>query len=113
MKRKNDKFLNIREIFDFYDNKDIAVHFICDYVKKVARNTVYADLTTGECNNYYSRLMETIRMSPAEFYGICHQFTNTEQIREWIIGVLHNNETDRIIENPVVKGKFDKSIVFR
>jgi hypothetical protein len=113
MKRKNDKFLNIREIFDFYDNKDIAVHFICDYVKKVARNTVYADLTTGECNNYYSRLMETIRMSPAEFYSICHQFTNTEQIREWIIGVLHNNETDRIIENPVRKGKFDRSIVFR
>ena len=113
MKRKNDKFLNIREIYDFYDNKDIAVHFICDYVKKLARDTVYADLATGECNNYYSRLMETIRMNPAEFYGICHQFTNTEQIREWLIAVLHNTETDRIIENPIGKGKFDKSIVFR
>ena len=36
-----------RKIYDFYTNKDIAVHFICDYVKKIARETVYADLATG------------------------------------------------------------------
>ena len=81
IKRKNDKFLNIREIYDHYTNKDIAVHFICDYVKKVARDTIFADLVTGQCNNYYSRLMETIRLSPGDFYSMCHHFTNTEQIR--------------------------------
>jgi len=113
IKRKNDKFLTIREIYDFYTNKDIAVHFICDYVKKIARDTIYADLNTGEHNNYYNRLMDMIRMSPGDFYSICHLFTNTEQIREWIIEILYCKETDKFIENSINKSKFDKSIAFR
>jgi len=113
IKRKGDKFLNIREIYDFYTNKDIAVHFICDYVKKIARETFYADMTTGVHNNYYSKLMEVIRDNPGDFYSFCHKFTNTEQIREWIIEILHCDDSEKIIENPINKGKLDKSIVFR
>jgi hypothetical protein len=114
IKRKSDKFLNIREIFDFYTNKDIAVHFICDYVKKIARETVYADLATGtNHNNYYGKLKEVIRDNPGDFYSVCHQFTNTEQIREWLIKTLHCKDTDKIIENPIKKANVDKSIAFR
>ena len=113
IKWKNDKFLNIREIYDSYTNKDIAVHFICDYVKKIARETVYADLTTGTHNSYYSKLKEVIRNNPGDFYSACHQFTNTEQIREWLIKTLHCKDTDKIIENPIKKANVDKSIAFR
>ena len=113
IKRKSDKFLNIREIYDFYTNKDIAVHFICDYVKKIARETFYADMTTGVHNNYYSKLMEVIRDNPGDFYSFCHKFTNTEQIREWIIETLHCNDSEKIIENSINKVNLDKSIVFR
>ena len=114
IKRKGDKFLNIREIYDFYTNKDIAVHFICDYVKKIARETFYVDLETGtRRDNYYSKLMEVIRDSPGDFYSFCHQFTNTEQIREWIIETLHCNDSEKIIENSINKVNLDKSIVFR
>jgi hypothetical protein len=113
IKRKNDKFLNIREIYDSYTNKDIAVHFICDYVKKIARETSYADMSTGVHNNYYSKLMKVIRDNPGDFYSFCHQFTNTEQIREWIIEILHCNDSEKIIENPINKINLDKSIAFR
>ena len=113
IKRKGDKFLNIREIYDSYTNRDIAVHFICDYVKKIAQETLYADLETGIHHNYYSKLKEVIRDSPEEFYSCCHQFTNTEQIRDWIIEIIYCKDTDKIIENPINKSNLDKSIVFR
>ena len=103
-----------RKIYDFYTNKDIAVHFICDYVKKIARETVYADLATGsKRSNYYGKLKEVIRDNPGDFYSTCHQFTNTEQIREWLIQILHCKDTDKIIENPIKKANVDKSIAFR
>ena len=113
MKRKSDKFLTIREMYDCYTNKDIAVHFICEYVKNIARDTTYVTLKTGMHDNYYSKLIELIWASPADFYGFCHNFTNTEQIREWIIEILYCKETEKIIENPIHKSNFDKSIVFR
>ena len=112
-KRHSDTFLNIREIYDHYTNKDIAVHFICDYVKKIAKDTIYIDLEDGDRYNYHSKLVEVIRACPCDFYSFCHAFTNTEQIREWIIEILHNKETERIIEHPIRKSKFDRSIVFR
>jgi len=113
IKRQNDKFLNIREIYDYYKNKDIAVHFICDYVKKIALNTFYIDINTGKRDNYYSKLLEVIRMSPEEFYSFCHTFTNTEQIRDWIIEILYSKETDKLIENNINKVNLNKSIVIR
>ena len=112
-KRHSDTFLNIREIYDHYTNKDIAVHFICDYVKKIAKDTIYIDLEDGDRYNYHSKLVEVIRACPGDFYSFCHAFTNTEQIREWIIEILHNKDTERIIEHPTRKSKFDRSIVFR
>ena len=87
------------------------MHFICDYVKNIAKTTFYVDSTTNKSDNYYSKLLEVIRANPGDFYSFCHMFTNTEQIRDWIIEILQD-DTEQIIENNN-KVNLNKSIIIR
>ncbi len=77
-----DPFYSIRELYDLMDNKDKAVHLICEYIMKLSNTEL----------NLGNKLSEFIKNSePGMFESICHQFQSTSQIKNWLLKTLNNN----------------------
>lgn len=76
-----DPFYSIRELYDLMEDKDKAVHLICEYTMELA-------------NKYKYNLSDFIIKSEAGFFeSICHHFQSTSQIKNWLLCTIENNET--------------------
>ena len=81
-RKEHDNFLIIREIYESSENKDQAVTYISDYVKTQA-----LDL------NYVANLKTFINENGFDiYYGICHNFSTTSQIRDWLYKINYDYE---------------------
>lgn len=79
VRQQTDDFINIREVYDESLNKDLAVHYIANYVRNIANELKY---------NYKNILNKWIfKNDIKKFYEVCHQFTNSIQIKNWIIEI--------------------------
>jgi hypothetical protein len=87
-----DPFYSIRELYDLMNDKDKAVHLICEYTIELANKCQYT-LESDTCiYNFSNKLSEFIMNSPSgHFETICHDFQSTSQIKNWIFKNLGNN----------------------
>lgn len=98
---KDDPFAGIREVYDSEENKEIAVHRICEYVKILAANMYYGvvkqlrdrDMERVIEYSFANRLDRWIRENAdGSFENICHTFTSTYQIKTWIRSALGHDD---------------------
>ena len=93
VRQETDDFINIREVYDESLNKDLAVHYIANYVRNKANELKYKCKYEYENKNYKYLLNKWILNNDIKkFYEVCHQFTNSIQIKNWIIEI---SEIDR------------------
>ena len=93
--RNKDEFINIREVYDNHADKNIAVNYIIDYVKKEIEIYEYMEKDSDEFKNLYKLFSNWINyQSKGHFEGICHNFFSAHQIHEWIYNTF---KTDNII----------------
>ena len=93
IRKENDEFVSIREVYDeaAKTNKDLAVHYIANYVRSLA---LEMKLKKNKKNYKYSLNKWIKENGLGQFYDICHYFTNSMQIKEWIkeIATMLNGE---------------------
>ena len=93
-----DQFIVIREAYNASDNKDLAVEYICEYVKIQATNYEYSSDDESYTANCHDALSTWINYtSHDEFVKICHTFVSTVQIKSWIYNNLIKNNTSNIL----------------
>ena len=56
MRRNKDKFINIREVYDNTDDKDLAVNYICDFVISEIKKYEFIDISKDPNNEEYINL---------------------------------------------------------
>ena len=94
-RQDEDNFLIIREIYDSDKDKiDQSVHYISDYVKNEAYKLKYI-------TNLQKYIID---VGFDKFYGLCHQFNNSSQIRDWLytMDYEYNEKDKKKIENEKV-----------
>jgi hypothetical protein len=83
-RKEKDSFLIIREIYESSNNRDQAVIYISDYVKKQALEL-----------NYIENLKKFINDNGFNnYYGLCHNFSTTSQIRDWLYKLYYQYKND-------------------
>ena len=83
LRQEEDNFLIIREVYNETKDKDTAVHYIANYVKNQADKIQYRNkMGINTFKNILDRWI--IKNSTGNFYSMCHNFTNSIQIIDWI-----------------------------
>ncbi len=94
-----DPFYSIRELYDLMEDKDKAVHLICEYTIELANKSQYTLESDTYIYNFSNKLSEFIMNSPSgHFETICHDFQSTSQIKNWIFKNLGNNLMEMIVK---------------
>jgi len=92
----SDQFFAIKEQYDCLTDKDLAVHYIGEYVSGLTKKCYYRVIGgCGKIYNFSNRLTEYINNNPeGTFESICHHFCSTLQIKNWI----YKNLTEKSFE---------------
>ena len=89
VRQETDDFINIREVYDESLNKDLAVHYIANYVHNVANEI--------NCKKLLNKWI--FKNDIKKFYKVCHQFTNSIQIKNWIIEISEINKDKMLCDS--------------
>lgn len=108
----SDDFVKIRLTYDKSNNKNIAIHHICDFVIEESKKCFYKYNNSNNKYSFFNRLNKWITSNPYEdFIEACKDLYSTTQIKNWIyrtladedMQIIHldksNNEIKSDIEN--------------
>ncbi len=101
-----DPFYSIRETYEAHNDKEVAVHIICEYVMIQASKCYYKHIESGqELVDTFSKLLRNYikenQGKPTAFETICHDFRSTSQIKNWLyINLIKSDNCEIIYSNP-------------
>lgn len=100
-REKFDPFYSIRETYEAHDDKNTAVHIICEYVMNEASKLHYQSIDSNGVHqvNDFSKLLRKYMRENNTFEDICHNFRSTSQIRNWMVFNLLSDENEIIYPN--------------
>lgn len=116
-----DHFVIIRELYNEDDNKETAVYYITEYVRKFSSKCKMAyrnssnEIIRDDC---YKKLNKWINENGSEkFAEACHKFTSSYQIKIWFKENLMNKD-EQIIEDEynnhdILKNKKNNYEIFK
>lgn len=89
-RKEKDEFIMIREVYDDTQDKNAAVHHIANYVRELSNEMKYTLNDCKEVKEKYTNILNKwIQIKGiGHFYSECHNFTNTFQIKDWIINII-------------------------
>ena len=91
----SDEFVKMRLTYDKSENKEIAIHHICEYVIDESKKCFFKQNNLKF--NFYGILSKWIISRPYdEFIEECKKFYSTTQIRNWIFRTLSDNTMEII-----------------
>jgi len=115
LRQEEDNFLIIREVYNETKDKDTAVHYIANYVKNQADKIQYANKLDMSVNTFKDILDRWItKNSTGNFYSMCHNFTNSIQIIDWIYSLINAdiNDIDIDIVDNIKYNPIEKKVFF-
>jgi hypothetical protein len=99
-----DKFFTIREQYDCITDKDLAVHYISEYVTNLTKKCYYRIMGgCGKVYNFSNKLTEYINNNPeGTFESVCRNFRSTLQIKNWIYKNLSDISFEILTEDEII-----------